>query len=79
MEISGLYIYVDGSDLEEVSEAIEKSIKECLAAKDICVKVVNFRYERTPDLSPEDYPEWELGVNISLNKVKHLPEILEHL
>lgn len=79
MEISGLYIYVDGSDLEEVSEPIEQSIDNWLKSKGISAKVVNTQHKRTPDLSPEDHADWDLGLNISANQTECLPSLLDHL
>ncbi|TVO77087.1 hypothetical protein [Sedimenticola selenatireducens] len=78
MEISGLYIYVDGSDLEEVSEQIESSLVEWLASNSMEANVVNHQHERTPDLSPEDYADWDLGLNITIGQINFLPELLDH-
>ncbi|SEG73487.1 hypothetical protein [Halopseudomonas aestusnigri] len=79
MEISGLYIYVDGSDLEEIAEQIESSLVEWLASNNIDAKVINHQHERTPDLSLEDLAGWDLGLNIGLGQINSLPELLDQI
>jgi hypothetical protein len=79
MEISGLYIYIDGSDLEGVSEPVESAIRDWLKSKDVPAKIVNVLHERTPDLSSEDYAQWDLGLNLEMGQIGCLSELLVYI
>ena len=64
-----LYAYVDGYDLGEVAGRVETELRAVLSSggwRWRAPVLVNRRLERTPDLSPEDLPVWDLGVSLEL-------------
>jgi len=61
----GAYIYVDGYDLHEVAPLLKRRLAE-IAGRVSGVRVIDDRFERTPDLQPEDLPVWNLGLNFDL-------------
>jgi len=68
--MNNLYVYVDGCDLANVSDNLEKEFKYFLSIWNVSgSKFINQQFPRTPDLSPEDYPEWNLGINIKFEKL----------
>ena len=77
-----LYIYVDGSDLHD-QEMLLVSEFEALARRwsGLNVIVVNQRGEHTPDMLPDDLPDWDLGVNIPLDRFgkNHAEELVPFL
>lgn len=79
MTITGLYIYIDGSDLEGISETIETSIQKWIQDKEYKVNVVNHLHERTPDLRQDDLTDWDLGININYEELAKLDEITDFL
>jgi hypothetical protein len=62
----GAYIYVDGYDLDDVAESIKKRLAE-VAGLFPKLRVIDDRFERTPDLHSEDLPVWNLGLNFDLD------------
>lgn len=65
-----LYIRVDGSDLS----ACEKSLMiefEYLAARlhELEPKLVNFQHPKTPEMSPKDLPDWDIGLDLNLEAI----------
>jgi hypothetical protein len=65
-----LYVYVDGSDLLNLEKLLVSEFQNFIARWAITnVKLINNRNERTPDLEPEDLPDWNLGLNISAEKI----------
>jgi hypothetical protein len=61
-----VYIYIDGSDVQEFESELTKELDEWISINSLSVKVVNSRHERTPDLLPEDMEQWDLGINFNL-------------
>jgi hypothetical protein len=61
---SAIYIYVDGSNLHGVAKRIERQLKTLLSKSGVNARLVNENSERTPDLGPEDLPDWRLGLNL---------------
>ena len=59
----GIYIYVEGSDLDDVANPIECELTEWLKKSEIEAKIINQKYERDPDMLPEDLTDWDLGLN----------------
>jgi hypothetical protein len=60
-----LYIYVDGSDLDEVAPDLRYRIEAFVAPYGGRVRVVDQRKEEEP--GPGDLPDWDLGVNFELD------------
>ena len=63
----GVYVYVDGYDLHDVAVSIKRRLGE-IAASHPEVRVIDERFERTPDMHPEDLPTWNLGLNFDLGQ-----------
>lgn len=80
-----IYAYIDGSDLQEVEDLLLKELTVFLKNWDIeSARVVNKRFLRTADLAPEDFPDWNLGLNfemesMSRDKVEALVEGLARI
>jgi hypothetical protein len=64
-----IFVYVDGSDLEQVEALLLKSFADFSRSWGVeSVRVINDKYERTPDLRPDDLPQWNLGLNFELER-----------
>lgn len=76
----GIYIYVDGSDLHEVAELLLRRLGE-ITREFPRVRVVDDRFEKTPDMLPDDLPDWNLGLNFDLDcvTVGYAPRLLESI
>ncbi len=77
-----LYVYVDGSDLSDLEDSLLQFFETFLLSWGVQgARVINDKFERTPDLRPEDLPDWNLGLNLefdSLPKPK-LEELIRFL
>ena len=64
-----LYVYVDGSDLHDQEELLVSEF-EALAQRwsGLNAVVVNQREEHTSNMLPGDLPDWDLGINIPLDR-----------
>ena len=59
-----VYIYVDGSDLDEVSGQLIECFTNFLRTWGVpSARLVNDRLPRTADLRDDDISEWNLGLN----------------
>lgn len=65
-----LYIRVDGSDLSACEKALMIEF-ENLAVRLHALepKVVNFQHPKTPDMSPQDLPDWDTGLDLNLEAI----------
>jgi hypothetical protein len=74
----GSYIYVDGYDLQDVAALIKQRLTE-IASHFPEIRVIDDRFDRTPDLRPEDLPVWNLGLNFDLGvaSTTYVPRLLE--
>lgn len=79
MEQSKIYIYVDGSDLEDIEQSMAKEINDWLFTEKLNCQLVNNPHERTPDLTDDDYPDWDLGINFSIELLPNLGAIMNNL
>lgn len=65
-----LYAYVDGNDLHEVESFLVERLSTFIESREwICTgaKVVNQHGDpNDPSLNPEDLPDWDIGLNITL-------------
>jgi hypothetical protein len=59
------YVYVDGSDLDRCQLPLIQAFSEFSAKLGLGATVINDKYPRTPDLGPDDLPDWNLGLNFS--------------
>ena len=65
-----LYVYVDGSDLADVEGELLPAFEAFARTWQVeSARVINDRYERTPDLRPEDLPAWNLGLNLEFDRL----------
>lgn len=65
-----IYAYVDGSDLHNIENLLLDRFQEFSKTWGVdSVRVVNDKYPRTPDLSPEDFPDWNLGINVEFENI----------
>ena len=69
MRFSEIYIYIDGADLHEIAESLLARLDDWQQRESSNAIVVNDQYPRTPDLEPEDLPDWNLGLNLDLRLV----------
>ena len=63
MKFTGIYIYVDGSDLDDVGSSIVSDLNEWLLSNSVNARVINEKFDKTPDMGSDDYPDWNLGLN----------------
>jgi len=68
MEFTGIYIYIDGCDLDEVGDSIVFELQKWVSSNKINARVINDKFEKTPDMEPDDYPDWNLGLNLDNSK-----------
>ena len=62
-------VYVDGCDLHDVAEPLEKSFREFVDSREWKAQQVTFvnnRQTRNPQDAPEDLPGWDLGLNFTI-------------
>ena len=76
----GIYIYVDGSDLHDVADLLLRRLGE-IAREFPHVRVIDDRFEKTPDMQPDDLPDWNLGLNFDLDHISvgHVARLLESI
>ncbi len=64
MKFDGLFIYVDGFDNEEFAPQLLADLEAFKARATPGLLVVNDRADKDPEMGPEDFPEWNLGLNV---------------
>ncbi len=74
-----IYIYIDGSDLEEIADGISSSIESWLSESKAQAVLVNQISEPDETMCNKDLPDWELGINIKICKGKELKGPLNFL
>jgi hypothetical protein len=57
------YVYVDGSDLDQCETNLTRAFSEFAACFGHDASFVSDKYPRTPDMHPDDLPQWNLGIN----------------
>ena len=62
-----IYVYVDGYDLHDVSVSIKRRLGE-ISDSFPQLRVIDDRFEKTPDMHPDDLPTWNLGLNFDLSR-----------
>lgn len=63
-----LYAYIDGSDLKDVEPNLLNRLAKFVAEWGIDTAcVVNVKRPRTPDLGESDLPDWNLGLNFTVD------------
>jgi len=64
-----LLAYVDGFDLDGIADQLQMRFDDFVSSRTwnaVEVSVVNMRQPRNPEDSPEDLPQWDLGLNFTL-------------
>lgn len=64
-----LYASVDGSNLRDVADVIDRRLRQFVETTPWVIErplVVNERGEVDPSLDPDDLPTWTLGLNLNL-------------
>jgi hypothetical protein len=64
-----LYAYAEGNDLHEVADTLDAAFTKLIAESGwVCGQPsqVNQRRDEDPSLGPDDQPDWEIGLNLSL-------------
>lgn len=69
-----LYIYIDGSDLEEIADAISSSISDWLSQSKAHAELIN-----QVGVQDIDLPDQRLGINLKISKGRELKEPLNLL
>lgn len=65
-----IYAYVDGFDLQEVEGLLLDKLQGFSETWGVdSVQVINHKCPRTPDLEPEDFPDWNLGINVEVENL----------
>ncbi|UUZ48582.1 hypothetical protein LP420_38750 [Massilia sp. B-10] len=65
-----VYVYVDGSDLEEVSSQLVDAFTNFLPTWGISsAAFVNDKFDRTADLRNGDMPDWNLGLSFEAERL----------
>jgi hypothetical protein len=65
-----VYVYVDGSDLDEVSSQLVDAFTNFLSTWGISsAGLVNDKFPRTADLRDGDLPDWNLGLNFEAERL----------
>ena len=57
------YVYVDGSDLDQCETYLTRAFSAFVADFGHDASFISDKYPRTPDLHPDDLPQWNLGIN----------------
>lgn len=74
-----IYIYIDGSDSEDIADPLVAELDTWSQSINFPIKVVNYRHERTPDLEPEDFEQWDIGINYEYTSNSQLESIVNFL
>ena len=72
-----LYAYVDGSDLRDVADAIERDLDAFVQSRTWKYGkawVVNHRYPLEGTMKEGDLPDWDLGLNLELPDFQNEPQ-----
>jgi hypothetical protein len=65
-----IFVYVDGSDLEQVEAVLLRAFEDFTASWGVeSVKLINDKHNRTSDLGPDDLPDWNLGLNVEVDSL----------
>lgn len=71
MKFDGLFIYVDGFDNEEFAPQLLADLEAYKATAKSDLVVVNDLADKDPDMGPEDFPEWNIGLNVRRSGMNH--------
>ena len=71
------YVYVDGSDLDQCETDLTRAFSEFAARFGHEAAFVSDKYPRTPDMHPDDLPQWNLGINFRTTELQREPS--DHL
>ncbi|MCW9018045.1 MAG: hypothetical protein OQJ89_13830, partial [Kangiellaceae bacterium] len=74
-----IYMYIESSELADIAEDVSTSIEAWISESCEQAILVNRQQEQDRSLSDEDYPDWDLGINIVISKGRELKEPLSFL
>lgn len=75
MNVSGLYIYLDGSNLADIAPQVEASIRGWLQESGLTATIVNQRHET----SSEEFAELDLGLILGVEQIQNIQAITSFL
>jgi hypothetical protein len=65
-----LFVYVDGSDLDEIADLLMRRFTDFVQRWDVATaRVVNDRRPPSPGLREGDFPDWDLGLNFTIDRL----------
>ena len=65
-----LYIRVDGSDLSACEKILMIELKDlAVRLHELEPKLVNFQHPKASDMSPQDLPDWDIGLDLNLEAI----------
>jgi hypothetical protein len=65
-----VFVYVDGSDLDQVSSQLVEAFRNFLNKWGVAsARFVNDKFPRTADLRDDDLPDWNLGMNFEAERL----------
>ena len=79
MDEIDIYIYVDGSDLDDIAGPITEELDAWVNKNGFEINVVNHRHEKTSELKPNELPYWDLGVNLKPDNSLQFEKALQFL
>lgn len=75
----GIYIYIEGSDLDNIAKPIENELSLWLSKINFKASIINQKYERTPDLKSDDLADWDFGLNFFLSEIDDLDNLVNYI
>lgn len=69
-----LVAYVDGSNLHDVAPLLRSRLQGFIQEHSWCTNHVCFVdqvHERDSSIGPDDFPAWDLGINLGLDHIKN--------
>ena len=62
-----VYVYVEGSDLEECEDTLVSAFGQLAANwSHLGARLVNRQYLRSPNMRADDLADWDLGINLPI-------------
>ena len=72
-------MYIESSELADIATDVSKSIENWIKESSNQAVLVNSQPEQDDVMIDEDYPDWNLGINIEISKGRELKEPLNFL
>jgi hypothetical protein len=65
-----LFVYVEGFDLEEIEHELVQRFERFIETWGVDgVRLVNDKFDRTPEMREDDLPDWNLGLNVQIGRL----------